>query len=491
MNVGTNISLSGDGDILAVQSLFFNPDGSWLGQVRVHAWDGNAWVQKGANFESTAPFSLSSNGSTLAIGKQVFDWDGDSWVQRGQDIDFQAVNYGYRLSLSDDGSILAIGDPGFDNCEYPGINCAYGVGRVRVIAWDGNTWVQRGLDIVGETQSDGLGHSVSLSHDGSVLAIGIKYHGLYGGPNSNTGQVRVFDWDGGTWVQKGSNIDGGSSGDQFGHSVSLSQDGDIVAIGSDSFTTNPDYAQVLAWEGNTWIQRGSDMIHGTNVSLSGDGSIVAVSEISNYGSGEDGTLFYKTTSVYDFSCVAVEGCTNLLATTDPTANVDDGSCIIPGCPFEVACNYNPEATTDDGSCIFICPGCTDPLATTTTGPFKKMALASPFRHLRSKQRRLLGRVSDDEDGDGVCLEDEVWMHRPRGMQLQQLTEEDDSCEFLSCAGCTDEGACNFDPDATIEDSSGCEYETCEGCTYEFACNHDPDATIPDNDTCEFALSRLH
>ena len=49
---------------------------------------------------------------------------------------------------------------------------------------------------------------------------------------------------------------------------------------------------------------------------------------------------------------------------DPTAIVDDGSCIafIYGCTDSTSMNYNPLANTDDGSCILPLDGCTDPSA---------------------------------------------------------------------------------------------------------------------------------
>ena len=34
-----------------------------------------------------------------------------------------------------------------------------------------------------------------------------------------------------------------------------------------------------------------------------------------------------------------------------------------------------------------------------------------------------------------------------------------SCDYSSCAGCTDSSACNYDSTATIDDQS-CEYESC-------------------------------
>ena len=65
---------------------------------------------------------------------------------------------------------------------------------------------------------------------------------------------------------------------------------------------------------------------------------------------------------------AVPGCTDPLATNyDPTANVNDGSCIfpvVPGCTDPIALNYDPTATVDDGTCAYPAPvlGCTDLLA---------------------------------------------------------------------------------------------------------------------------------
>jgi len=44
--------------------------------------------------------------------------------------------------------------------------------------------------------------------------------------------VRVFDLTGGAWVQAGSDIDGEAAGDYSGVSVSLSSDGSRVAIGA-------------------------------------------------------------------------------------------------------------------------------------------------------------------------------------------------------------------------------------------------------------------
>ena len=53
-------------------------------------------------------------------------------------------------------------------------------------------------------------------------------------------------------------------------------------------------------------------------------------------------------------------------------------------------------------------------------------------------------------------------------------------------GCTDMGACNFSPGATMDDGS-CDYITCAGCLVSSACNFDPMALIANNDLCEYPV----
>jgi len=102
-------------------------------------------------------------------------------------------------------------------------------GHVRVYEYSGSAWVQKGGDIDGEAAGDYSGYSVSLSSDGSIVAIGAYFND---GTGISAGHVRVYEYSGSSWSQKGGDIDGEASGDRSGHSVSLSSDGSIVAIGA-------------------------------------------------------------------------------------------------------------------------------------------------------------------------------------------------------------------------------------------------------------------
>ncbi len=96
---------------------------------------------------------------------------------------------------------------------------------IGIIAVNGQPWTQIGGDIDGEAATDHSGHSVSLSSDGSIVAIGAI------GNNSEVGHVRVYQNNSGTWNQIGNDIDGEFPGDKFGWSVKLSSDGLTLAVG--------------------------------------------------------------------------------------------------------------------------------------------------------------------------------------------------------------------------------------------------------------------
>ena len=109
--------------------------------------------------------------------------------------------------------------------------------------------VQIGADIDGEAAGDYSGGSVSLSDDGTIMAIGAFRNDGNGNNNQWVGHVRVYELDSNsTWTQLGSDIDGEAAGDNSGV-VSLSDDGDVVAIGAPGNAGNgPDAGHVRVYE---------------------------------------------------------------------------------------------------------------------------------------------------------------------------------------------------------------------------------------------------
>ena len=208
-------------------------------------------------------------------------------AQVGSDIDGEAGGdySGHSVSLSSDGSIVAIG-------AYANDGNGNFSGHVRVYQNVSGTWTQVGSDIDGEAASDYSGWSVSLSSDGSIVAIG-----AYGnnGNGTSSGHVRIYQNVSGTWTQVGSDIDGEAADDNSGRSVSLSSDGSIVAIGAygnNGNGTNSGHVRVYQNISGTWMQYGPDINgeaaddnSGYYVSISKDGSTVAIGAYKNDGNG--------------------------------------------------------------------------------------------------------------------------------------------------------------------------------------------------------------
>ena len=146
-----------------------------------------------------------------------------NWNQLGNDIDGKAEDEsGTSVSLNSAGNAVAIG-------ARENNGNGYSSGHVRIYDWNGSTWIQRGSDIDGEAADDESGWSVSLNSTGDIVAIGAPGNR---GTGRYAGHVRIFEWNGNAWIQIGSDIDGEAEGDISGWSVSLNSLGDIVAIGA-------------------------------------------------------------------------------------------------------------------------------------------------------------------------------------------------------------------------------------------------------------------
>ncbi|MBU2927068.1 T9SS type A sorting domain-containing protein [Winogradskyella psychrotolerans] len=207
----------------------------------------------------------------------------NSQTQIGEDIDGEASenSFGQSVSISSDGSILAIG--GYNNSG----NGIWS-GHVRVYQNVDNDWVQIGQDIDGENANDQLGYSVSLNSNGSVVAIGASLSFL--------SYVKVYQNLDGDWVQIGTTIFGEDIGDNSGYSLSLSGSGNILAIGEPGHDSSNgfDSGQVRVYENqdDNWVQIGNSIIgegvsdrFGHSLQFSNDGSILAVGAIQNFESG--------------------------------------------------------------------------------------------------------------------------------------------------------------------------------------------------------------
>ena len=241
--------------------------------------------------QSGYSLEMSSDGTRVAIGSpahdtgrgevRVFDYNATTsqWNQVGGDINGEALEDQWRdglflseqsLAISSDGSRVAVGAIYNDG---NGSNS----GHVRVFDYSGSQWVQVGSDIDGEAYGDSSGWSVSMSADGARIAVGAVYNDGNGGQISDSGHIRVYDYSGSQWIQVGSDIDGKVSNESAGWSMRMSSDGTRLAFG-----TRKDKVRVYDYSGSEWVQVHDDItgtsgeLFGWCVSLSSDGNVIAV-----------------------------------------------------------------------------------------------------------------------------------------------------------------------------------------------------------------------
>ena len=305
---GISVSINADGDRVAIGASANDGNGSASGHVRVYEYSGGSWSQLGSDIDGEAVYdnfgsyiSMNSDGDRVAIGAtgndgngsysghvRVYEYSGGSWSQLGSDIDGEdAGDYSGRVSMNSDGDRVAIGASGND-----GNGSASG--HVRVYEYSGGSWSQLGSDIDGEAVYDNFGSYISMNSDGDRVAIGAVDND---GNGSNSGHVRVFSWNGSSWTQLGSDIDGEAAGDGFGKSVSMNSDGNTVAIGAsnnDGNGGNSGHVRIFNWNGSNWVQLGSDIDgeaaddrSGYSVSLNADGNTVAIGAYSNDGTASN------------------------------------------------------------------------------------------------------------------------------------------------------------------------------------------------------------
>ena len=320
---GKSVEISGDGTTIISGAPYHDPNGNYnRGIVKVYEWNGTDWQQKGGDIVGTYDseylggadakgVAISYNGERIAYSGDnynssqgrvyVSEWNGSSWVQQTVKYgDSTSENFGRGLSMSDDGTVIAVGVPYDDD---KGGN----YGRVEIFKnTSGTTWTSWGSIYGTDYSNDGgqlypyfggnFADGVQLSGDGTKIVIG-----CYNGEDpiqingSDEGAAIVLQIIGNNnFAKMGETIydrfEGttNNSSDQFGWDVAISHDGTTIAVASryddndddDNYLSNCGSFIVFKWSGTGWVQKGQKITGYTSnvechgVELSADGNIV-------------------------------------------------------------------------------------------------------------------------------------------------------------------------------------------------------------------------
>lgn len=307
---GRNVKISGDGTVLAVGAPFNSEHGEKLGRIAVYKFDNNHWEMMGyeilpgvKDFEygemmelsedgkkiiAASPFggissyvydgkgwiklpqtiqlenkddqiksmSITPDAGTMAVAYfsekyrtvclRFFNFDGDQWMQDGVDLRPRSDEkiYNFALSLSTDGQLLVVGNYSRDIKE------KQNAGEVIFYRKDGNQWVLNGRSFFGDAPNSNLGSAVAVSKD-LVIASSSSIDLL----DRNTGFVETYEFIGDTWVKQIKSLRPEKQHSYFGHAIAISADGNTMALSMPYLGFGkPGYVQVYEKTATSWKQ---------------------------------------------------------------------------------------------------------------------------------------------------------------------------------------------------------------------------------------------
>lgn len=248
---GTSVAMDSTGEIVAVYDSFIN--GTQAGRVRVFKLENSTWIQLGNDIPG-----LLGDGQT----------DG-------------------RLRMNAQGTRIVLSN---ENHEFNGDYS----GGVQVYQLENNVWTQLGSTLYGSNEGDYFGTDVDMSADGNTIIIGVKQIGTV---QFLPGYAQVFTYQSNSWVQKGEIIQGSSQNEGAGESLSISANGNVIAIATPrDDTAGEDFGNVTAYEflNNSWVQKGNPMygefvdnelglksIGGSAIDFNADSSRIAIGSINS------------------------------------------------------------------------------------------------------------------------------------------------------------------------------------------------------------------
>ncbi len=293
--LGHQVALSDDG--LRVATLGATLQSAAASVVRVYDAVNGLWVQRGVDIlpktssEYFLPsLGLSSTGNRLVIGVEdssatgksvgmlrAYQLQGGAWAQLGGDLpgDSAGDRFGFYSAMSGDGFTIAGGSRLAPNA---GPDSARGV--VKVYQWSGSAWVQAGGDITGTGAGEQFGSTLSLSDDGKSFASSATFS-LDSFSIGGFGAVRVYDLLGGQWSQRGADLRHNHPQELYGGSAALSGDGNHLVVGTPSTILNDGKVNVWRWDGSAWQDRDTILGNAGTFTLERFGTAV---NINNDGS---------------------------------------------------------------------------------------------------------------------------------------------------------------------------------------------------------------
>ena len=331
---GRSVSVSGDGSTIVVGAHGDDDNGSASGSVYVFTRPAGGWTTTAAQVKLKpsdgaagdafgTSVSVNGDGSTIVVGAHGDDDNGSAsgsvyvftrpaggWTTMAAQVKLTPTDgatedlFGRSVSVSSDGSIIAVGSTGDDDNGNSS-------GSVYVFTMPNGGWTamaaQAKLTSTDGAAGDIFGSSVSTRADGSAVAVGAQGGD---GNEDDAGSVYVFTMPDGGWVATSTaaklTAAAGAEDDDFGRSVSLSADGSKVAVGAsgdDDNAGNSGAAYLFTKPTGGWTaastaarlpsQPSPDTRDNLGRSVSIGGDVIAVGALGE-AEGAGGAYVYRT-----------------------------------------------------------------------------------------------------------------------------------------------------------------------------------------------------
>ena len=271
---GHNLTMTPDGSVMAVCASLYEVVNSQPvyspGKVLVYTKQAGLYVLK-QTLQASDKYaedmfgrsvSISDDGNKLLVGgpgneaMYLFSRSSGVWTEQlklSSPSDKTYQKFGSTVCISGDGATLAGNSPGWG--QTPGAEN----GAVFVFAHTGTSW-GAGQTLLNSDNSPGqkFGHCLSLSYNGDVLAAGTQSTS-YSTP-TKPGKAYVFSRKSGVWSEDAIFVaDNPQAGDEFGAAVAVSADGALCVVGSTNdksvYGTRTGSAYLFKLENGIWSKK--------------------------------------------------------------------------------------------------------------------------------------------------------------------------------------------------------------------------------------------
>ena len=252
--IGRSVAISGDGNTILLSGEGDAAGGQYSGTVYYYKRSGTSWIESGKIYPNVKivndyfgkAVSINYDGTIAAIASMgrsqpnltsgtlfVFNLLGGVWQEKAMLVPSNPQNgseFGFTMKISPNGNDIVAGAAFLD--AVTGTQTSHG--GAYVFTNSDGSWYQQAFLLPGDNFSDDrFGTSVSISENGDTVAIGASY--AENTTFSFTGNVYVFKRTNGVWVEKSLLVTTESytqGGGQLGTSTSISYKGDIVVSGA-------------------------------------------------------------------------------------------------------------------------------------------------------------------------------------------------------------------------------------------------------------------